>query len=239
MRLSHIVIDRQNPPVAYRGLNDSGFKQSDLQKTTDGGGSWTSLYERFRGLDVTNLSLIINPQNSDVLFNIVRDDFDRKVFTNKSSDGGTTWVTLTDPIFTGLLTIDPNNGMNFYSNYNGFYKSTNGGESWQLTSLTAPVSTFTIDPANSLTLYAGSTIAGPRITSVSVEGKNLIVTGTGLPAGVIVKIDGEPQKTKRHASRPKEGLLCKKTAKKIAPGQKVSVMAQEIDGANTTTEFTR
>ena len=239
LNVSYIVVDPQNPATAYRGLNDSGFRQSSLQKTTDGGESWMPVYDRNAGFDTSNLSLVINPQNSNILFNIVRDDLDRKVFTNKSTDGGSTWSTITDPILTGLIAIDPSNIVNFYSIHNGLYKSTNGGESWQLTSLPSTISTLTIDPTDSLTLYAGNVIPNPAILSVSIEGKNLIITGTGFHAGVIVKIDSEMQKTKRDANRPNEVLICKKAAKKIAPGQKVSITVQEIDGASATFDFTR
>jgi photosystem II stability/assembly factor-like uncharacterized protein len=70
----------------------------------------------------------------------------------------------------------------------------------------------------------------PRITAVSVSGKNLIVNGVGFDAGAVILVDGAEQRTKHDQTQPATMLMGKKTAKNINPGQQVSVQVRNSDG---------
>jgi photosystem II stability/assembly factor-like uncharacterized protein len=70
----------------------------------------------------------------------------------------------------------------------------------------------------------------PRITGVSVSGKNLIVNGVGFDSGAVVLIDGVEQRTKHDQERPATMLVGKKSAKNINPGQQVIVQVKNSDG---------
>ena len=68
----------------------------------------------------------------------------------------------------------------------------------------------------------------PVITSVSTAGKHLIVTGESFDGGAVILLNGERQKTLHDDATTLRG---KKVAKKIAPGQTVSVQVRNSSGA--------
>jgi photosystem II stability/assembly factor-like uncharacterized protein len=70
----------------------------------------------------------------------------------------------------------------------------------------------------------------PRITGASVSGRNLIVTGEGFDKGAMILIAGVEQRTRNDGSGPATILIGKKTAKSIAPGQRVSIRVRNPDG---------
>ena len=70
----------------------------------------------------------------------------------------------------------------------------------------------------------------PRIATGSISGKNLSVTGKNFDKGAVILIDGEEQRTRNDQSKPATILIGKKTAKSIAPGQKVSIQVRNSDG---------
>jgi photosystem II stability/assembly factor-like uncharacterized protein len=70
----------------------------------------------------------------------------------------------------------------------------------------------------------------PRIATVSISGKNLSVTGENFDRGAGILIDGEEQRTRNDESRPATTLIGKKTAKSIAPGQRVAIQVRNSDG---------
>ena len=74
------------------------------------------------------------------------------------------------------------------------------------------------------------TTSPPRITGVSVSGKNLIVAGEGFDKGAVILVDGVEQKTRNDDSNPATILMGKKVAKSIAPGQRVSIQVRNSDG---------
>jgi hypothetical protein len=68
----------------------------------------------------------------------------------------------------------------------------------------------------------------PTIGSVSVDGKNLVVLGVNFDQGATIFVDGNAQKT---LSGGADTLIGKKSAKRIASGQTVSVQVRDGDGA--------
>ena len=75
------------------------------------------------------------------------------------------------------------------------------------------------------------TVSGLKLSTVTIQGKNLIVTGERFDNGVVILLNGEAQKTIKDEQDPEARLIGKKVGKKIAPGQTVSVQVRNSDGA--------
>jgi beta-glucanase (GH16 family) len=71
----------------------------------------------------------------------------------------------------------------------------------------------------------------PFIANVSIKKKNLIVMGGNFDDGAVILMDGERQKTLRDDIP--STLIGKKVAKKIAPGQTVTLQVRNSDGELT------
>ena len=65
----------------------------------------------------------------------------------------------------------------------------------------------------------------PFITSVSIQGKNLMITGENFDSGTVILLDGERQKTIRNLA-DLATLTGKKLAKQIAPGQSIRIQVK-------------
>ena len=72
--------------------------------------------------------------------------------------------------------------------------------------------------------------AGPRIASASVNGKQLFVVGDGFDSGAKILINDEPQKTSNDDQHPTTALIAKKSGKRIARGQTVTLQVRNSDG---------
>jgi hypothetical protein len=70
----------------------------------------------------------------------------------------------------------------------------------------------------------------PRITAVSVSGKNLIVNGLGFDAGAVILVDGVEQRTRHDQTQSATILVGKKTARNITQGQQVNLQVRNSDG---------
>lgn len=70
----------------------------------------------------------------------------------------------------------------------------------------------------------------PRIHSVSISGKNLIVNGEGFDQGAVIILAGVEQRTRNDESNPSTVLIGKKTAKNIFPGQSFAIQVRNLDG---------
>jgi hypothetical protein len=78
--------------------------------------------------------------------------------------------------------------------------------------------------------FAAKLASPPSITTVSISGKKLIVTGEGFDRGAVVLINLQEQATKNDESQPSRILVAKKAGKKIAPGEKVLIHVLNKDG---------
>src|SRR5262249_21338759 len=77
-----------------------------------------------------------------------------------------------------------------------------------------------------------STPASPEVTGAAVNGKSLIVMGRDFDTGATLSMNGETQnKTGNDPSNPTTALISRKAAKKISPGQTVSLQVTNADGA--------
>lgn len=74
----------------------------------------------------------------------------------------------------------------------------------------------------------GSTI--PKITSVSISGKNLRITGMDFDPGASILLNGEKQKSRNDDLSPNSILIAKKAAKRIKAGKTVTLQVMNSDG---------
>jgi len=72
--------------------------------------------------------------------------------------------------------------------------------------------------------------SAPRITGASISGESLVVAGEGFDPGAVILVDGVEQRTRNYELRPATALIGRKTAKIIAPGQKVTIRVRNSDG---------
>jgi hypothetical protein len=129
--VSGIAIDPNNSNIIYIATGDKDNADSfsfGIFKSTDGGLTWSQtgfqFTWEFRGLG----DLIIQPNNSNVLFAASKNGVSRTV------NGGTTWSNRIVGNFTQgnirFKTNDPNTI--FATSNNRFFRSTNGGESFTM-----------------------------------------------------------------------------------------------------------
>ena len=73
---------------------------------------------------------------------------------------------------------------------------------------------------------------GPHITGVSLDGKNLIVTGANFDAGSLILVNGQSVKT-LHDSQNPNTIIGKKGIRLIPSGQSAPIQVQNSDGATS------
>jgi len=76
----------------------------------------------------------------------------------------------------------------------------------------------------------GQLEVAPLIVTVTAQGKNLIVTGTGFTAGAQILVNASPVNVTKQVKGDTTTLTGKKAAKQIASGQTVQVQVQLADG---------
>jgi photosystem II stability/assembly factor-like uncharacterized protein len=164
----YLTLDPTDPKTLYISefdYFDGGFW---LQKTSDGGITGTSLWNRYDfGVD----SLATDPTNNSTLYAGTM----AGVF--KSTDGGATWISPSQQFGVAALAIDPAYPSIVYaaanqpypeagslSQFAGLFKSTDGGLTWSamnngLASLIdsgAPITALTISPDDTSIVYAAT-----------------------------------------------------------------------------------
>jgi hypothetical protein len=72
--------------------------------------------------------------------------------------------------------------------------------------------------------------SAPHIKDASVSGKKLFVIGNGFDSGARILLNGETQKTRNDEQDPAAMLIAKKSGKRIAPGQTVTLQVRNSDG---------
>ena len=75
----------------------------------------------------------------------------------------------------------------------------------------------------------------PVISSVSVEGKKLLISGENFQDDAKVRMNGAIQKTKNDSDDPSGELICKKAAKSIPSGGTVQLIVENPDGTSSAT----
>jgi hypothetical protein len=80
-------------------------------------------------------------------------------------------------------------------------------------------------------IFIARIMTGPRINGALIDGKKLIVTGSGFDQGAKVLVDGQEQKTRNDDQNPSGVLIANKAGKKIKPGRTVTLQVRNSDGA--------
>jgi photosystem II stability/assembly factor-like uncharacterized protein len=158
-RINVAAFDPVDPNVFYVGAAGGG-----VWKTTDGGNSWTALYNIMPTMGVSDIK--VNPLNPNTIY-VCTGDKDAKdnysIGVLKSTDGGNTWTTFTlgwtissfhlartlliNPVDTNTLILGTDVGI---------YKTYNGGASWSSIA-TGDFEQILFDPLDTNKLY-GTTL---------------------------------------------------------------------------------
>lgn len=205
-RVTTIKVNPNNHNVIY-----VGYSQGGVWKTTNGGQSWSPVFDKQPFLAIGDIEL--DPQNPNIVYVGTGDpDISGYPFIGdgvwKSPDGGQTWqhLGLESQRIISKIIIHPANSNTIYAatmglpfernNDRGLYKSTNGGQTWQQV-LFVSDSTGIIDlvmaPDNPNVLYAAgwdrirnnqeSVVSGngARIWKTVDGGANWSMMTNGLP----------------------------------------------------------
>lgn len=166
-RINAIAVDPNNADIWYAGAPAGG-----IWKTTDGGSTWTGLFDEFPQIGVSGIA--IDPNNSNNILIATGDDdasdsFSAGVF--KSIDGGATWAeTSIDPSSQNAFDVlneivyDPtDSNIVWVAGSDGLQKSTDGGDTWTEL-LAGNITDFKLKPGDPNTIYAvgGTTGAAPN-----------------------------------------------------------------------------
>jgi hypothetical protein len=206
-----IAIDPINPSTLYAcGYNG-------VLKSTDGGISWnpTGLVNN------TVIALAIHPSVSGKVF--VGGELSGDAFVAKLNATGSTLIYST---YLGGFNDERGAGIAVHSS--GDVYVAGSSRSTNLRTTPGVLQARLTGNQNAFIVKISPDI--PKITSALVAGRNLIVVGEGFDKGAVIIIDGEEQTTKNDVQNPKNVLIGKRAAKKIAPGQTVTLRVRNSDG---------
>ena len=179
-RISAIAIAPNNPQLLLVGSPTGG-----LWRSTDGGANFVPVADNLT--DVSISSIAFAPSNPQIVYAGSGDGNNRTYFgvgVLKSTDGGQTWVRISDstlPTFGVVrqVAVDPNDPNLVYAvQYNridtntnqtfasGFFRSTNGGVTWTRT-LAGLIRNLAIEPGQAQTLYLAARRVDPASASLS------------------------------------------------------------------------
>jgi photosystem II stability/assembly factor-like uncharacterized protein len=156
-----------NPNLVYAGTASGG-----VWKTTNGGTTWTPIFERQNTISVGDIAL--EPNNPDVIWvgtgeSNVRNSVSFGDGVYKSNDGGKTWqhMGLRETMYISRIIVHPTNPDTVYvaalghafgpNEARGVFMTTDGGKTWQKTlyiDAEHGASDIDIDPSNPNILYA-------------------------------------------------------------------------------------
>jgi len=167
---SVIALSASNPNIIYAGTGEGFFHSGSITgdgifKSTDAGETWMQLSSTAGDVKFQNInSIIVDPQNPDIVLTCSNGfpPFTSDIL--KSSDGGTTWTV----VFSGFARIqqviaDPTNfniqyaAINNEGSSKGIIKSTDAGDTWSIIGngiLADGRVSITISPVNTQRLFA-------------------------------------------------------------------------------------
>jgi photosystem II stability/assembly factor-like uncharacterized protein len=172
------AVDPQNPGTLYGANNNALFKSSD------GGVTWNAIGTGLPCRQCILWAVVIDPNNSSILYAGYDDTSDASGGVYKSTDGGATWSAaggglpayqVADGRYGGVqaLAIDPKNPNTLYAANarnvafgGGVFKSTDGALSWNPVNSGllggifngAFITSLTVDPRNPGTIYASGMV---------------------------------------------------------------------------------
>lgn len=175
-KVSALAVDPASPSTVFAvagspSANGSEI-HSEIQKSTDGGGSWRVL----ASMSWAIYSLVIDPRNPSTLYaGGDASDFDYPNLGSviRTTDGGQTWVPVLESLcgHFSAVALDPIRTATVYvaDNCDRLFKSTDAGNSWRVINLefaTGPFphpgsfSGIVVDPRRPDSLYLGTDGAG-------------------------------------------------------------------------------
>jgi photosystem II stability/assembly factor-like uncharacterized protein len=141
--VSDVVLDPTNPDILFAATYQrrrhvftliDGGPDSSIQKSTDGGKTWTKLKEGLPKEDMGRIGLALAPHNPKVVYATIEST--RKaggIFVSK--DGGSSWKKLNDfnaqGQYYGELFVDPNDDERIYAVDVWVRVSDDGGKTWR------------------------------------------------------------------------------------------------------------
>ncbi len=184
-RVRTVVHHPTHDSVVYIGAAAGG-----IWKTTDGGKSWTPIFDNENSISMG--ALAIDHNNPEILYagtGEAANNIDSYLGSGmyKSTDGGNTWILkgLTNVGSFSKVYVHPKNSNLIYAgamkNGQGLWKSTDAGETW-MRMLEASISDLSINPENTDELV--SAVYGQGIAFTSDGGNNWIMKNNGLPIGL-------------------------------------------------------
>ena len=230
-----LQFDPSNGSVAYATY-------SGVARSQDGGKTWAPLAIPQGGYQ----ALALVPGFPNCLF-AVTDSF--KLF--RSTDSGTSFqqMGLTGPtqqVATALLVVPAGTGQisdfKVYaaSSNGGVFYSGNGGRTFADISVGIPANIYAlaVDPSDGSTVYAAvngngvlrRTPVPVQLSQVEIQGKKLLIHGSGFETGAVILIDDVAQKTANGENSPAALLIAKKGGKAIAPGTTVRIKVTNPSG---------
>ena len=205
-RINAIAVDPNDENIWYAGAPAGG-----IWKSTDGGSSWTNLFDDFPQIGVSGIA--IDPNDSNTIYIATGDDDAGESYSigvYKSTDGGATWAetglnptTTTVSTLMNEITIDPtDSNIVWVGSTDGLYKTTDAGISWDKKS-TLPITDFKLKPGDPNTVYAVTNSAFYRSTdgenfTINVDilptssGRRVIAVTPANPEAVYILTAGDP-----------------------------------------------
>ena len=219
-----LVIDPINSSTVYAGTLNGG-----VFKSTDGGASWSGFNTGLSNLNVH--ALAVDPSGAfvhagtgagvfDYQYSAICADSLSATSQSFEANGGAGSVEITAgsecswsaTSYASWITITSSSSTGSGNGTVSYFVAANG---------TLPRTGILSIAARSLSItQAGAPVT---ITSASVAGKKLFVSGENFDPGAVILLNGEEQVTKNDAANPKNDLIGKKAGKKIKPGDKLQV----------------
>jgi len=89
---------------------------------------------------------------------------------------------------------------------------------------------FIFTQSKTVPASSGSTSGPPVITSIDIQGKRMLVTGSNFDDGATMFINDQKTKTRNDDTTPTTLLICKKGGRLIDPGMTVNLQVKNSDG---------
>jgi hypothetical protein len=177
-----IAVNPNNPSVLYLGAAVGG-----VWRSSDGGDTWTPLFDRQRALGIGEpAGIAIDPSNTDIIYvgTSGRDDSAEPDTIQqppaglfKSTDGGASWIALGSGYPAGntgnanqfvthsinVIIVDPVNGTIYLASDSGVFTSSDGLTWHTATGISGDTRSLALDlstPAGARILYAGASGSG-------------------------------------------------------------------------------
>lgn len=150
--LYDLEFDPTDPNILYgvtRGVSGKNGYPASVYKSTDGGKTWSEIFNSFCCGDTDVNDVEIDQSNPKHIY------VSMGIGLFRSTDAGAKWEHLnTKPYLLMNLTIDPSNGQHLYAaNSKALYKTTDGGVTWYFAG-TKCGPNISMDPKNPKNLYS-------------------------------------------------------------------------------------